>query len=416
MGAMLISSAAQKLYRDLVSLIEEGRGAETVETVARHYTGGLEPDELFGILARIGSLSFSYECAARRRPQGLIAVAAAHTVSRRLSPREAATALVAAAVLLAQEAVELAHSSPAHFQPVAVKNREELRELLLSSILAGEVLAADGALDALLKLPEGRNTAVDALLQAAARDYSLSGHKLLLGTHLLTIAEKLKWEVAYGVLRPLVHYLGGGFDAAQVEELRRWVDEADVEPRTLREGKRTLTLAEATALADSILNGDLHRALNHALRNNTSAESLCGALSIAAHEWLAQGVGSLEDGVSRVAFVSAVREASRRMEEGSLWPFMCAASLLREDWSGSEVRPFELSIEIVEVKEFCAWAAPQDALNGALYAQLLAEAFLREDLAMAAELKPFLYRAVIAARGRWRDSTEVRGRFEALSG
>ena len=120
--------------------------------------------------------------------------------------------------------------------------------------------------------------------------------------------------------------------------------------------------------------------------------------------------------ISRAAYVSAVREASRRMEDGTVWLLLGAASLLREGWGGSAVKPFELSIEIVEVKEFCAWAAPQDALSGALYAQLLAEAFLREDLAMAAELKPFLYRAVIAARERWRDSTEVRGRFEALSG
>lgn len=416
MGAMFISTAAQKLYRDLASLIDEGRGGETVETVARYYSGGLEPDELFGILARIGSLSSSYEAFAGRRPQGLIAVAAAHTVSRRLSPREAATALVVAAVLLAQEAAELAHSTVPAPQPVAATGREELKEQLFYSILSSEVQQADGALDALLKLPEGRSAAVEVLLQAGSRDYSLGGHKLLLATHLITIAEKLKWEVTFGVLRPLVHYLGCGFDAAQVDGLKLWVNEADVEPRTLRESKRMLTLAEATALADAILNGDLPHALNHALRNNTSTESLCDALSIAAHEWLAQGVGGLEDGITRAAYVSAVREASRRMEDGTVWLFLGAASLLREGWSGSAVKPFELIIEVVEVKEFCAWAAPQDAVNGALYAQLLAEAFLREDLAMAAELKPFIYRAVIAARGRWQDSTEVRGRFEALSG
>ncbi len=416
MSTMFISTAAQKLYRDLAALVDEGRAGETVEAIARSYAGGLEPDELFGILARIGSRSFAYECFAGHRPQGLIGAAAAHTISIRLSPREAATALVIAAVLLAEEMVEVAGCEAPAPEPVEAAGREGLAELLLASLLAGETPRADGALDALLKLPEGRSAAVEALLKAGARDYALDGHKLLLGTHLITIAEKLKWEVAFGVLRPFVHYLGGGFDSAQVLELERWAEEADVEPRTLRGGRRVLTLAEATALADSILNGDLHRAVNHALRNNISPGSLCDALSIAAHEWLTQGVGSLEDGISRVAYVSAVREASRRMEQGSLWPYLCAAALLRDGWSGAEIEPFALSIELVEVRDFCAWAAPQDARGGALYAQLLAEAFLREDLAIAPELKPFLYRAVIAARRRWQDSTGVRGRFEALSG
>ena len=400
------------LYRDLAPLIADGDKETVISLLAHYYHKDLDPDTLFAILIRIGVRNYSYEIFQEQVPHALFAASACHSLSKHLEREDAMLAMVQAAVYLAHDA----HLHEAHdVAPdlgIEAETPESLGERLLAAIADGELARADGALELLRQLP-GTDTALpDYLFRAASLDHRNLGHKLIMATLLFQAVGKLGGEIAFGLLRPAVHYAASGVDKETSERISAWVEEVDLEDRTLFAHKRELTMQETLKLAEDILYGEHRRAVNHVLRNDCSLSSFLDALAVAASEWVRQDFAHPVVAIHRFTYAHAVRVALSYMDRFALWPLLNAVELLREDWKGEEFAPMELSVQFTGPKEVAGWAARQDAEPTAAHVHKFAYAFLAEDRQIQAELKPFLHRAYFALRDRVPDASSVREAFE----
>jgi len=407
---------AGRLYRDLAPLLDAGDEEGTVRTVARYFMQGLEPEQLFGILARLGSRRYAYERFAENIPAGYLALNACYTMARRLPREEGVLALLQAAVVMAHDAPAFASVEVTPFTGFPQEELPYLGEALLRGILTRNLDRADGALERLLKQHGGREWAGDMLLLVASFDLAAAGRKLVMATQVLEAAARLKWELAFGMLRPVVHCLSCCQDEKQRRRTERWVAEADVEDRTAFANARELSLREAAELADAMLRGEARRALNHALRNGIALRSLADALVVAACEWLstAGDTPKLRVGLSRFVYAHAVRAALEMMNREPLWPLFAGAAYVGAGWTGESLSEPSLEMELADPDEFARWAAGQDGAALGLELHLFAHAFIREDSALSPELKPYLFKAVQAVRRAATESVGVRQAFNSL--
>jgi hypothetical protein len=408
---------AGKLYRDLTPLIQNGDVEGVIRNVAKYHVEGMEPDDLFGILARIGSLRYSFERFGDEPPRSSPAVNACHNIARRLSREEGVLVLLQAAVRMAQEAKVTVDAPVTPYTDFPKDELEFLSEAMIKAILARNLERADGALERMLQQPRGREWVADMLLLAASLDRRGNGAKLIMATHALGAVNKLKWEVGFGMLRPVVHYLASGHYEKQRRFLERWVAETDLEERTVFASSRELSLREATALVDDILNGDFRTRVNHALRNNVSLKSMTDVLVVAACEWIVQGDHeALMDGLDRFNYCHAVRTALNWLGRDPLWSLLSGVEFVREGWEGGELTVISTEMELADPADFSSWAATQDGEATGLRLHIFANAFTREEQILPAELKPYLFRAVNLVRARAPESLEVQYAFNALAG
>ncbi len=405
-----------RVYRELLPLMEQGDEEGVVRTVARFFVRGLGPDQLFGILARLGSRRYSYERFSESLPRGFAAVNACHTLAKRLSREEGTLALLQAAAVMAQEAGKFTDAPVTPYTDFPQNEPEYLAEALVRATVARNLDRADGALDCLLKQPRGRDWAIDVLLHVGSLDRLDAGQKLIMAVHLVEAAAKLKWEIAFGMLRTVTHALASCQDEAQRRFIGKWVSAADVEDRTVFANSRELTLREAIALADNILSGDSQREVSHALRNNVSLKSLVDVLVITACERIVQEPDSLVEGIRRFQYAQAVRCAISFLSRDPLWPLLSGVEFLREGWSGEGMTPFSLEMELADPDDFAKWAALQDGDKLRLDVHLFVHAFVREELTLDAELKPYLYRAANMVRSRVPVGARIQRMFTSLAG
>jgi len=404
------------LYRELAPLIDAGDRMGVISLVAHCYRQELAPDTLFAILMRIGVRNYSYEVFTEKVPHALFAASACHSLTGYLDRREAMLLMVQAAVYLAHEAK--LHKSREVTPDLSLEGdgAEALGEALLEAVAEGDLARADGALELLRRLPGAIGTLVEYLFRAASLDHRHLGHKLIMATLLFEAVGKLGGEIAFGLLRPAMHYAASGVVEETRQHIAKWVEEVDLEDRTLLAHKRQLTMPETLKLAEDILYGEHRRAVNHILRNDCSLASFIDALLVAAAEWVRQDFAHPVVAVHRFTYAHAVRVAASYMDRFLLWPLLNAVELLREDWKGKPLAPLDLSVQFTGPKELAGWAARQDAEPTAAHVHKFAYAFLAENKLVQPELKPFLHRAYYAFRDRVPDSSSVREAFEEAAG
>lgn len=408
---------AGKLYRDLTPLIQNGDAEGVIRNVAKYHVEGMEPDDLFGILVRIGSLRYSYERFGDEPPRSFPAVNACHNIARRLSREEGVLVLLQAAVRMAQEAKVAVDAPVTPYTDFPQSELEFLSEVLIKAILARNLERADGALEKMLQQPRGREWVADMLLLAASLDRRGNGAKLIMATHALESVNKLKWEVGFGMLRPVVHYLASGHYEKQRRFLEKWVAETDIEERTAFANSRDLTLREAIALANEILSGDFRGKVNHALRNNVSLKSLTDVLIVTACEWIARGErDALLNSIDRFNYCHAVRAALDWLGRDPLWSLLSGVEFMHEGWDGGELTVIATEMELADPLEFSRWTATQDGEATGLRLHIFADAFAREEQVLPGEFKPYLFRAANVVRERVTESLNVQYTFNALAG
>jgi len=417
-GVMIAPSDRRSdLYGELLTAISSGNKEQVISAIASEADSELTVDELFSILIRVGARNYSYEGFTHHVPHSLFALNSAHSLAKRLPRKEAF-------LMLAQAGVYLAHDWPkfqsSTLQPeLAFKEQEPefLGEILLRAIETKDLKKADGALEAILKLPKFYEPLANYLFLACALDYKNIGHKLIMATHLFEACEKLKFEIGFGILRPAVHYASCEVIPEQKKRVEEWIAEIDLEDSTLFSHKRVLNYKEAVELADKILNSDnFVSAVNHTLRNECSLNSFLDALLVAGCEWIYQKVDHFIVNIHRLTYVHAVRMALQRMTLFPLYPILQAVEFMRDGWKGRGLQDAGLSIEVPDTKEALLWASSQDFEPTAGHVAKFVYAFLGEDRLLAPELKPYLYRAYHILRGQIEDAGKVRESFNALVG
>lgn len=401
-------------YEELLGAISASDEERVIQIMTSSLDTEMTPDELFAILLRIGARNYSYEVFTHHVPHSLFALNACHTLATLLPRQEAFLMLTQAGVYLAHDWKKFDNL---HIQPELSFKEEEpefLGEVLLRSIETKELAKADGALERILKLSNFYKPLANYLFLAASLDYKNLGHKLIMATHLFESAEKLKFEIGFGTLRPAVHYCACEVIQSQKKRAEDWILELDLEDKTVFSHKRALDYKEAVELADNILNSqDFVTKVNHALRNECSISSFIDALVVSACEWIYQRLNHFVVAIHKLTFVHAVRMAVERMNLFPLYPLLQAVDFLRDGWEGKSIEDAGFSIQVPDFKEALLWASSQDAEPTAMHVQKFVYAFLAENRTLAPELKPYLYRAYHTLREQIEDAGKVRERFNA---
>ncbi len=400
------------IYAELLGAISSGDEESVVRLVASGVNTPLTPDSLFGILLRIGARNYSYETFTHHVPHSLFALNSAHTLAQRLPRKDAFLILAQAGVYLAHDWVKFENNPVEPVLAFEENEPEFLGEILLRAIETRDLPRADGALEKLLKLPNFYESLANYLFLACSLDRKNIGHKLIMATNLLESAEKLKFEIGFGILRPAVHYASCEVISEQRKRVEEWIAEIDLEDSTLFSHKRELDYKEAVRLADVLLNTeDCVSAVNHTLRNECSLKSFLDVLTVCACEWIYQRVNHFIVAIHRLTYVHSARMALERMTLFPLYPVLQGVELLRDGWEGRVLQDAGLSIEVPDTKEALLWASSQDFEPTAGHVSKFIYAFLGEDRALAPELKPYLYRAYHTLREQIEDAGIVRERF-----
>ncbi len=404
-----------RIYEELLKAISASDKEGVIPIIAKTVNTEISANELFGIMLRIGARNYSYEKFTHHVPHSLFGLNACGSLAERLPRKEAFLILAQAGVLLAHDWEKFENEPVEPYLAFQVEEPEFLGEIMLRAIQTKDLARVDGALELILKPPKFYDFLANYLFLACTLDYKNIGHKLIMATHLFESAEKLKFEIGFGVLRPVVHYASCEVITEQKKRVEEWISEIDLEDKTVYSHKRQLDYKEAVKLADKILNSDdFESVVNHTLRNECALKSLVDALIVCACEWIYQGGDHFIVNIHKLTYVHAVRMAIERMSLFPLYPILQAVDFLQEGWVGKEIEDAGLSIQVPDTREALLWASSQDAEPTAMHVQKFVYAFLAEDRVIAPELKPYLYRAYHALREQIEDAGEVKQRFYSM--
>jgi len=138
---------------------------------------------------------------------------------------------------------------------------------------------------------------------------------------------------------------------------------------------------------------------------------------LTACEWIGRGErDSLMSSIDKFNYCHAVRMALDWLGRDPLWSLLSGIEYMHEGWEGGEVSAIATEMELADPLEFSRWVATQDGETTGLRLHIFADAFMREEQALPAEFKPYLFRAANVVRARVTESLSVQYTFNALAG